>query len=404
MAQSTQNNKNGKEYFGEYGGQFVPPSLLPVLQEIATAYEHYRNEASFKQELSYYLTHYSGRPTPLYYAANLTEQLGGAAIYLKREDLNHLGAHKVNNTLGQLLLAKRLGKKHIIAETGAGQHGVSVAATAALLGMKCTVYMGEVDVKRQELNVFRMRMMGAEVKSVTSGHRGLKEAVDEALEALIADADNSFYAIGSAVGPYPYPLMVRDFQSVIGLEARQQIQQATGRLPDACIACVGGGSNAIGLFHPFVGDEKVALIGVEPGGKGSSLGQHAASVTHGKPGIVHGFHSYLLQDEQGEVAPVHSISAGLDYPGVGPEHAFLNDLGRAQYVTATDDHAMQAFFDLSRAEGIIPALESSHALAHAMRIAPAMPKEAILIVNLSGRGDKDIDQIIAMQREGKYNL
>ena len=401
MAQ-TNDNKNAKGFFGVYGGQYVPEMLLPILNEVADAYEHYKKDPAFQKELAYYLTYYSGRPTPLFLAANLTKQLGGASIYLKREDLNHLGAHKVNNTLGQLLLAKRLGKKHVIAETGAGQHGVSVAATAALLGMRCTVYMGEVDMKRQELNVFRMRMMGAEVKAAMSGYRGLKEAVDEALEALVADPGETFYAIGSAVGPHPYPLMVRDFQSVIGIEAREQILQLTGKLPEACIACVGGGSNAIGLFHAFTGDAGVALVGVEPGGMGSSLGQHAASVTHGKPGIVHGFHSYLLQDEAGEVAPVHSISAGLDYPGVGPEHAFLHDSGRASYVTASDDESVHALFALSRSEGIIPALESSHALAHAMRLAPTLPKSANIIVSLSGRGDKDVDQIIAMQNEGKY--
>ena len=399
MAQHKENNTAKAGFFGEYGGQYVPDMLLPILNEVSEAYERYRTDPAFQAELTHYLAHYSGRPTPLFLAANLTKLLGGAAIYLKREDLNHLGAHKVNNTLGQLLLAKRLGKKHIIAETGAGQHGVSVAATAALLGMRCTVYMGEVDIQRQQLNVFRMKMMGAEVKAAMSGYRGLKEAVDEALQALIANAHDSFYAIGSAVGPHPYPLMVRDFQSVIGIEARQQIQDITGKLPDICIACVGGGSNAIGMFHAFVADPDVALIGVEPGGKGSSLGQHAASMTYGKPGIVHGFHSYLLQDEAGEVAPVHSISAGLDYPGVGPEHAFLNDSGRTSYVTASDDEAVQAFLALSRTEGIIPALESSHALAHAIRIAPTLPKTATIIVNLSGRGDKDIDQLVAMQAD-----
>ena len=402
MAQTGDNSRKG--FFGVYGGQHVPEVLLPILNEVADAYESLRNDPKFQEELTYYLTHYSGRPTPLFLAANLTKQLGGASVYLKREDLNHLGAHKVNNTLGQLLVAKRLGKKHIIAETGAGQHGVSVAATAALLGMRCTVHMGELDMKRQELNVFRMRMMGAEVKAAMSGYKGLKEAVDEALASLVADPDETFYAIGSAVGPHPYPLMVRDFQSVIGIEAREQIQQLTGKLPDVCIACVGGGSNAIGLFHAFTGDSGVALVGVEPGGTGSSLGQHAASVTYGKPGIVHGFHSYLLQDEAGEVAPVHSISAGLDYPSVGPEHAFLHDSGRASYVPASDDEAVAAFFALSRSEGIIPALESSHALAYAMRLAPSLPKSANIIVNLSGRGDKDVDQIIAMQGQGKYLL
>ncbi len=383
---------NHSGFFGAYGGQFVPEALRGVVDELAEAYARYRQDPEFLAEFRYYLTHYSGRPTPLFRSDNLTKLAGGAKIYLKREDLGHLGAHKINNTLGQILLAKRMGKKKIIAETGAGQHGVATAATAALMGMSCTVYMGEEDIKRQELNVFRMRMMGTTVAPALSGQRTLKEAVDEALDAWIKDPE-IFYLLGSAVGPHPYPLMVRDFQSVIGIETRAQHLEQEGKLPDACIACVGGGSNAIGLFHPFADDKDVRLIGVEPGGKGDKLGEHAATMTYGTPGVVHGFRSYLLQDEKGEAAPVHSISAGLDYPGVGPEHAFLRDSGRAEYVTASDAEAVEAFFTLSRADGIIPALESSHALAYALKLASGMPKEASIVVCLSGRGDKDLAQI-----------
>lgn len=395
---STPSLPDDKGFFGPYGGQFVPQELQGVLDQLAEAYTRYRRDPEFLAEFRYYLTHYSGRPTPLFYCANLTKQAGGAKLYLKREDLNHLGAHKVNNTLGQILLAKRMGKKKVIAETGAGQHGVATAATAALMGMACTVFMGEEDMKRQELNVFRMRMMGAEVHPALSGQRTLKEAVDEALNAWIKDP-SIFYLLGSAVGPHPYPLMVRDFQSVIGIETRAQHLEQEGKLPDACIACVGGGSNAIGMFHPFVEDKSIRLIGVEPGGKGDAPGEHAATMTHGTPGVVHGFRSYLLQDAAGAVAPVHSISAGLDYPGVGPEHAFLRDAGRAEYVTASDADAMDAFFSLSRSEGIIPALESAHALAHALKIAPDLPKEASVVVCLSGRGDKDIAQIEGILRK-----
>ncbi len=380
-------------FFGPYGGQFVPDVLKPALNKLAEAYDRFRKDPDFKAELDYYLTNYSGRPTPLFYCKNLTERLGGAAIHLKREDLNHLGAHKVNNTLGQILLAKRLGKKRIIAETGAGSHGVAAAATAALMGMSCTVYMGEEDMKRQEVNVFRMRMMGAEVRAALSGNRGLKEAVDEAIAAWVEDSENIFYLLGSAVGPHPYPLMVRDFQSVIGLETRQQSLKQFGKLPDACIACVGGGSNAIGMFHPFVNDASVALYGAEPGGRGRGRGDHAATMSLGTPGVVHGYRSYVLQDESGEVSPVHSISAGLDYPGVGPEHAFLRDAGRVEYRMVSDQEALDAFFDLSRSEGVIPALESAHALALAMQMAPNMPGDKNLVVCLSGRGDKDIDLI-----------
>lgn len=383
---------DAKGFFGPHGGSFVPPSLEPVLKELADAYARYRHDPDFLKEFNYYLTHYSGRATPLFRCDNLTRSLGGATVYLKREDLNHLGAHKVNNTLGQILLAKRMGKKRIIAETGAGQHGVASAAVAALMGMQCTVYMGEEDIRRQAPNVMRMRMMGATVVSVTDGQRTLKEAVDAAISAWAADPE-SFYLLGSAVGPHPYPLMVRDFQSVIGKETREQSLEAEGRLPDACIACVGGGSNAIGMFHPFIQDAGVRLVGVEPGGRGPNPGDHAATLTFGKPGVLHGFSSYLLQDEHGEAASVYSISAGLDYPGVGPEHSLLKDCGRAEYVSVTDDEAIEAFFTLCRSEGIIPALESSHALAHALKMAPQMRKDQFIVVCLSGRGDKDLHQV-----------
>ena len=381
-------------FFGPYGGIFVPPALKPVLAELAAAYEKYRRDPEFLKEFQYYLRTYSGRATPLFRCDNLSRQLGGAKMYLKREDLNHLGAHKVNNTLGQILLARRMGKTRIIAETGAGQHGVAAAAVAALMGMGCKVYMGEEDIRRQAPNVMRMRMMGAEVVSVTDGQRTLKEAVDAAISAWAEDPE-SFYLLGSAVGPHPYPLMVRDFQSVIGKETREQCLEAEGRLPDACIACVGGGSNAIGMFHPFIKDSGVRLIGVEPGGIGDKLGENAATITYGKPGVLHGFCSYLLQDDEGNVAPVYSISAGLDYPGVGPEHALLKDSGRAEYYSATDKEAVAALFTLCRVEGIIPALESSHALAQAFKMAPDMRKDQFIVVCLSGRGDKDLPQLEA---------
>ena len=384
-------------FFGSYGGQHIPPALAPVINAIADAYAAAKMDPAFQAELAYYLKNYSGRETPLFFARNLTEKLGGAKIYLKREDLNHLGAHKVNNTLGQILLAKRMGKTKIIAETGAGQHGVATAATAALMGMRCTIYMGALDVGRQHLNVERMRMLGADVVSVAAGGAGLKEAVDAALEAWIADPE-IFYLIGSAVGPHPYPAMVRDFQSIIGTEAKRQIMEAEDRLPDYCLACVGGGSNAIGLFHPFIKDAGVKLIGVEPGGKGTKLGEHAAALTYGDPGVLHGSFSYVLHDGD-EIAPVHSISAGLDYPGVGPEHSFLKDEGRAEYVTISDEEAVEAFLTLSRTEGIIPALESSHAVAQAVKMALKLGKDVILLVCLSGRGDKDVDQIVSMIRK-----
>ncbi|MDL2272348.1 tryptophan synthase subunit beta [Desulfovibrio sp. OttesenSCG-928-I05] len=400
MTLTTGYTPDNNGFFGNYGGRFVPGQLDPVLDELSAAYEKYGQDPDFLAEFAYLLEHYSGRPTPLFRCDNLTRHLGGATIYLKREDLGHLGAHKINNALGQALLAKRMGKKKLIAETGAGQHGVASAAAAALLGMSCTVFMGEEDMKRQELNVFRMRMMGATVAPAMSGQRTLKEAVDEALTCWAQNAADTFYLLGSAVGPHPYPLMVRDFQSVIGIEAREQILKETGSLPHACIACVGGGSNAIGLFHPFIDDESVKLIGVEPGGRGPAIGDHAATMTYGSPGTVHGFHSYLLHDGKGVVQPVHSISAGLDYPGVGPQHALLRDNGRAEYVVATDREAVDAFFMLSRTEGIIPALESAHALAHVAKIAPKLPKEKALLVCLSGRGDKDVAQIADMSARG----
>lgn len=388
-------------FFGAYGGQFVPEPIKDILNELAQAFERYRNDPEFLQEYDYYQRQFTGRPSPLYFCANLTRRCGGAKIYLKREDLNHLGAHKVNNTIGQILLAKRMGKKKVIAETGAGQHGVATAATAALMGMECTIHMGAVDVERQKLNVFRMQMMGATVVPAESGQKTLKEAVDEALMSWIQDAQNTFYLLGSAVGPHPYPLMVREFQSIVGREAKAQIMEAEGRLPDYCIACVGGGSNAIGLFAEFVPDASVKLVGVEPAGRSLDYGQHAATLCLGEPGVMHGFNSYMLKDKVGEPAEVYSISAGLDYPSVGPEHAHMKDIGRAEYVHASDTEALDAFFLLSRTEGIIPALESSHALAHALRIAPTLPPETIIIVNLSGRGDKDVEQIERMVSAGE---
>ncbi len=391
---------NAEGFFGEYGGQYVPDMLKPILDDLARAFEQYRNDPEFLREFNYYLKQFSGRETPVYLCANLTEKLGGARIYLKREDLNHLGAHKVNNTIGQILLAKRMGKKKIIAETGAGQHGVATAATAALMGMECTIYMGAVDVERQKLNVFRMQMMGAKVVAAESGQKTLKEAVDEALAAWVQEADTTFYLLGSAVGPHPYPAIVREFQSIVGREAKRQIMEVEGRLPDYCIACVGGGSNAIGLFADFIEEPSVKLVGVEPAGRGLEYGQHAATLCLGEPGVMHGFNSYMLKDAQGEPAEVYSISAGLDYPSVGPEHAFLKDAKRAEYVHASDKEALDAFFMLSRMEGIIPALESSHALAHAIRIAPDLGRDVILLVNLSGRGDKDVAQVEAMVADG----
>ena len=382
-----------KGYYGEFGGSFVPAEVQKVLDEIAQCYLECKDDPQFQKEFEDLIRDYVGRPSVLYYAEKFSEKLGGAKVYFKREDLNHTGAHKINNTIGQVLLAKRLGKKRIIAETGAGQHGVATATACALFDMECVIYMGEEDTKRQALNVFRMALLGAKVVPVKSGERTLKEAVDEAFMDLVANYETTYYMIGSAVGPYPYPMIVRDFQSVIGREAREQILEREGRLPDYLVACVGGGSNAIGLFAPFFEDKEVKLIGVEPGGKGLDTPYHAATLTKGKKGQIHGFKCYSLEDETGEPLPVYSIAAGLDYPGVGPEHSYYKEIGRAEYAVVTDQEALDAFKFLSKTEGIIPALESSHAVAHAMKLAPQLSKDQIIIVNLSGRGDKDVMQV-----------
>lgn len=387
-------NPNEKGYWGEFGGRFVPETLVSPLDELTQAYLSIRDDLGFIDELYDLLHNYSGRPTPLFYAKRLSEMLGGAAIYLKREDLNHTGAHKINNCLGQILLARKMGKKRVIAETGAGQHGVATATVCALFGLECVVYMGTEDMRRQEVNVFRMRLLGAEVRGVDSGSRTLKDAINEALRDWVTNVDTTYYLLGSALGPHPYPLMVRDFQSVIGKEARMQIMEKTGRLPDYLIACVGGGSNAIGLFHQFLNDGDVRMIGVEAGGRGRGLGEHAARfMNSGKVGVLQGTKSYLLQDDDGQIAGTHSVSAGLDYASIGPEHAYLHDIGRVEYVSASDEEALEAFKTLSQTEGIIPALESSHAIAHAIKIAPYMRNGQILLVNLSGRGDKDINTV-----------
>ena len=384
-------------HFGPYGGRFVAETLMDPLAELLEAYERFTHDAEFQAEFDQDLAHYVGRPSPLYLAERWSGELGGARIYLKREDLNHTGAHKVNNTIGQALLAKRMGKTRIIAETGAGQHGVATATVAARLGLECVVYMGSEDIERQSPNVYRMKLLGAQVVPVTSGSKTLKDALNEAMRDWVTNVDDTFYIIGTVAGPHPYPAMVRDFQAVIGREARQQIQEQAGRLPDALIACVGGGSNAIGLFHPFLSDTDVAMYGVEAAGDGLATGRHAAPLCAGQPGVLHGNRTYLMEDANGQIIPTHSISAGLDYPGVGPEHAWLKDNGRAQYGAVTDDEAMQAFHALTRIEGIIPALESSHALAYAMKLAPTMSPDQILIVNLSGRGDKDINTVARME-------
>ena len=383
-------------YFGQFGGAFVPEELKNVLKDVEEAFYKYIEDEEFLNELAYYQRQYIGSENPLYLAKRLSEQLGGAKIYLKREDLNHTGAHKINNAMGQVLLAKRMGKKRIIAETGAGQHGVATATVCALMGLECIIYMGAIDIKRQELNVFRMEMLGAKVVPVTTGTATLKDAVDEALADFVANAHDTFYLLGSAVGPHPYPTMVREFQSVIGKEARKQILEAEGKLPDYIVACVGGGSNAIGLFAPFVDDLSVKIVGVEPGGKGLDTNEHAASISKGSVGVIHGFKCYTLQDENGEPLPVHSIAAGLDYPGVGPEHSYYKESNRAEYIAITDDEAMQAFFFLSRTEGIIPAIESAHAVAYAAKLAKTLSKDQTIIVNLSGRGDKDVNQVKEM--------
>lgn len=386
-----------KGHFGVYGGIFAPETLMAALEELSQQYESVKNDPAFIAELTKDFQDYVGRPSPLYYAERWSESLGGAKIYLKREDLNHTGAHKINNTIGQALLAKRLGKKRIIAETGAGQHGVASATVAARLGLECVVYMGADDIVRQAPNVARMKMLGAEVIGVESGTRTLKDALNEAMRDWVTNVDDTFYIIGTVAGPHPYPAMVRDFQSIIGREARQQHFEKEGQLPDALIACVGGGSNAIGLFYDFLADESVKIYGVEAGGLGLETGQHAAPLCEGKPGVLHGNRTYLMEDENGQILGTHSISAGLDYPGVGPEHSWLKDIGRVKYVAINDDEAMQGCRDLTKLEGIIPALESSHALAYATKLAPTMSKDQTIIVNLSGRGDKDMNTIAQIE-------
>jgi tryptophan synthase beta chain len=388
-------------HFGIYGGRYVAETLMPLILEVEKAYQSLKADPEFHKQLDYYFKHYVGRPSPLYFAARMTEHCrdlstasglggGGAKIYFKRDELNHTGAHKINNCIGQVLLAKKLGKKRIIAETGAGQHGVATATVCALFGLQCVVYMGAKDIERQAPNVFRMKILGAEVIPVTSGSCTLKDAMNEALRDWVTNVENTFYLIGTAAGPHPYPEMVRDFQCVIGRETREQMQEAEGRLPDTLVASIGGGSNAIGLFHPFIQEPGVSMIGVEAAGHGLDSGEHAASITRGAPGVLHGSRTYLLQDEDGQIKDAHSISAGLDYPGIGPEHAWLHDTGRVQYVSITDNEALEAFQTVSKLEGIIPALEPSHALAHVLKIAPKLPKEHLLVVNMCGRGDKDI--------------
>ena len=385
-------------HFGPYGGMFVSETLMQPLEELRQAYERFRDDPEFQAEFDNDLAHYVGRPSPLYYAKRWSEQLGGARIYLKREDLNHTGAHKINNTVGQALLARHMGKSRVIAETGAGQHGVATATVAARFGMQCVVYMGAEDIQRQSANVYRMRLLGAEVVSVKAGSRTLKDALNEAMRDWVTNVDDTFYIIGTVAGPHPYPAMVRDFQAVIGRETRAQMHALEGRLPDALVACVGGGSNAMGLFYPFIDDGQVALHGVEAAGDGIETGHHAAPLCAGRPGVLHGNRTYLMEDSDGQIIETHSVSAGLDYPGVGPEHAWLKDSGRAQYTSITDSEALAAFHALTRTEGIIPALESSHALAYAAKLAPQMDRDQLIVVNLSGRGDKDIHTVAT--REG----
>ncbi len=389
---------DARGHFGPYGGMFVAETLMPPIQELNSAYQKYLTDPDFIAELDADLKYYVGRPSPLYYAERWSRELGGAQIYLKREDLNHTGSHKINNTIGQALLAKRMGKTRIIAETGAGQHGVATATVAARLGLECVVYMGAVDVARQSLNVYRMKLLGATVVAVESGSKTLKDALNEALRDWVTNVDNTFYIIGTVAGPHPYPAMVRDFQAIIGRETKQQCQEMTGKQPDALVACVGGGSNAIGLFYPFIDDPSVRLIGVEAAGDGVSTGRHSAPLCAGRPGVLHGNRTYLMADDDGEIIETHSISAGLDYPGVGPEHAWLKDSGRADYVNITDDEALEGFYALTHMEGIIPALESAHAMAYTLKLAPTMRKDEIIVINLSGRGDKDMQTMA--KREG----
>jgi tryptophan synthase beta chain len=382
-------------HFGLFGGRYVAETLMPLILELEQAYNAAKADPKFQGELKGLLKHYAGRPSPLYFAERLTRHLGGAKVYLKRDELNHTGSHKINNVLGQVLLAKRMGKTRVIAETGAGQHGVATATACALFDIPCVVFMGSVDVERQAPNVFRMKMLGAEVRPVTSGASTLKDAMNEALRDWVATCDTTFYCIGTVAGPHPYPAMVRDFQCVIGEETRAQMIEAEGRIPDTLVACIGGGSNAMGLFHPFLDDKGVRIIGVEAAGHGIETGEHAASLTGGRPGVLHGNRTYLLQDKEGQITEAHSISAGLDYPGIGPEHSWLKEIGRVEYVSATDDEALDAFHLLCKLEGIIPALESSHALAYVKKLAPTLPKDNLLVANLSGRGDKDVPQVAA---------
>ena len=393
MPERTYDLPDASGHFGPYGGTFVAETLVQALDELKAAYARYQNDSEFLAEFAYELKHYVGRPSPVYHARRWSEKFGGAQVYLKREDLNHTGAHKINNVIGQALLARRMGKRRIIAETGAGMHGVAAATIAARYGLECVVYMGSEDVKRQIQTVYRMKLLGTTVMPVESGSKTLKDALNEAMRDWVTNVESTYYIIGTVAGPHPYPVMVRDFQSIIGREAREQMQELTGRQPDAVLACVGGGSNAMGIFHPYIADEKVRLIGVEAAGHGLESGKHAATLCAGKPGVLHGNRTYLLQDENGQIIETHSISAGLDYPGVGPEHAWLKDSGRAEYVSVTDEDALQAFHDLCHLEGIIPALESAHALAYAAKLAPRMKKNQALLVNLSGRGDKDMHTV-----------
>ncbi len=392
---------DNRGHFGPYGGAFVAETLIEALDQLKAEYEHYRNDPAFRAEFEYELKHYVGRPSPVYHAKRWSEHFGGAQVYLKREDLNHTGAHKINNTVGQAMLAKRMGKPRVIAETGAGQHGVAAATVAARYGMECVVYMGSEDIRRQAQNVYRMKLLGASVVPVESGSKTLKDALNEAMRDWVTNVNDTFYIIGTVAGPHPYPMMVRDFQSVIGIEAKWQMLEMVGRQPDAVLACVGGGSNAMGLFYPYIAEENVRLVGVEAAGHGLESGKHAATLCAGTPGVLHGNRTYLMQDENGQIIETHSISAGLDYPGVGPEHAWLKDSGRAEYVAVTDDEALAAFHNLCRLEGIIPALESSHALAYAAKMAPCMRTDQILLINLSGRGDKDM-QTVAEKSELKF--
>ena len=390
LPESYRSGPDDRGHFGIFGGRYVAETLMPLILEVEAAWNRYRSDPEFLAELEYYSRDYVGRPSPLYFAERLTEELGGAKVYFKRDELNHTGAHKINNTLGQILLAKRMGKKRIIAETGAGQHGVATATVCALFDLPCVVYMGETDIQRQAPNVFRMKLLGAEIVPVTSGTATLKDAMNDALRDWVSNVEDTFYIIGTAAGPHPYPEMVRDFQSIIGIEAKQQLTEKEGRLPDLIIACIGGGSNAIGLFHPFLDDESVQIIGVEAAGLGLDSGKHAASLSGGQPGVLHGNRTYLLQSDDGQILDAHSISAGLDYPGIGPEHSWLHNIGRVSYVSVTDEEALEAFKQCCRTEGIIPALEPAHALAHVAKIAPKMRKDQIIIMNLCGRGDKDV--------------